>query len=51
MAIPPQSNYHRDHPSTDPDTSQRVLSSRALPIIVLVVLVITVIASYYWYAA
>lgn len=51
MAIPPHSDYHLDHPSADPDVSQRALSSRALPIVVLVVLLITIIATYYWYAA
>ena len=51
MAIPNHPD-HRDQLSTDnPDTSQRALSSKALPLVVLVVLLITIIASYYWYAA
>ena len=51
MAIPNHPE-HRDHLSTDdPDVSQRALSSKALPLVVLVVLIITIIATYYWYAA
>lgn len=48
MTIPHQPDHH--HPSTDPDVSERALSSRALPIVVLIVLLITIIATYYWYA-
>ena len=52
MAIPhPSDQPHRDHPSVEPDTSQRVMGSRILPIVVLIVLLITIIATYYWYAA
>ncbi len=54
MAIPQhpdhRSDHHLDHPSADRDTSERAFSSRALPIVVLIVLLITVIATYYWYA-
>ncbi len=45
-----RSDHHLDHPSADRDTSERAFSSRALPIVVLIVLLITVIATYYWYA-
>ena len=47
MAIP----HHSDHPSTEPDKSQRAYSSQALPLVVLIVLLITIIATYYWYAS
>lgn len=32
------------------DPTQRVYSSKTLPIVVLIVLFITVVATYYWYA-
>ena len=46
MAIP----HHPDHLPTERDNSQRAYSSKALPIVVLIVLLVTIIATYYWYA-
>jgi hypothetical protein len=48
MALP----HHPDHlHATERDNSQRAYSSKALPIVVLIVLLITIIATYYWYAS
>lgn len=49
MAIPNLPD-HPDHPPGRRDLSQRAMSSKALPIVVLIVLLITVVATYYWYA-
>ena len=46
MAIPHQPNHH----PTERDNSQRAYGSNTLPIVVLIVLLITIIATYYWYA-
>jgi hypothetical protein len=46
MTIP----HHPDPSSTERDTTQKAYSSKALPIVVLIVLFITVVATYYWYA-
>lgn len=50
MAIPHNPDNRSDQPPTDRDTTQRAFSSKALPIVVLIVLLITIIAAYYWYA-